>query len=116
MTEQAPADWKARLAAGSAWMTWTRPPLPDLNKGMGLGWGNFLIVLGFALVVVPFAIATDVYGAGGGALALAFLVPLGTGMIGLGIFMVAVCLVLREIRQAAFEAALRAGEVEFHSR
>lgn len=113
-------DTAAETAAGAetkppavrGWKVWRRPALPEPHKGNGLGWGNALIVLGFAaLVLVPVMVSGD-YGAGGSMAALIMVAPLGGSVIALGIVISSVCLILREIRQAAYEAALRAGEVE----
>lgn len=105
---QAPTAW--------GWKVWRRPALPERNRGNGLGWGNGLIVLGFAvLVLVPLMLSSD-YGAGGSMAAFIAMAPLGGALIALGIVISSVCLILREIRQAAYEAALRAGEVETRTR
>lgn len=107
---------KPQAPAARGWKVWARPALPEAHRGNGLGWGNGLIVLGFAaLVLVPLMLSAD-YGAGGSMAAFIMMAPLGGALITLGIVISSVCLILREIRQAAYEAALRAGEVETRTR
>lgn len=91
---------------------WRRPALPQDHQGAGLPLGIVMIVLGFGAVAVPFVAALDGYGVGGGGVTLVIVLPIAAGLILPGAWIVAVSLVLREIRRAAYEAAVRAGEVE----
>jgi len=81
--------------------TWERPKLPEGNRGGGivLGW----LMIGFGLVIL--------YGASTYPDGI-WLGIISSWIIGIGILTTIVSTILREIRRVAFEAALRADEVE----
>lgn len=107
-------------------MQWNRPSLPDENKVQTTGIGISLIVLGILGIVLAFAILQasepleysqytrrqiggDDYGVVG-----AIMLWISVGLTSLGLVLACVGAILAEIRCLAFEAAVRAGEVEMH--
>jgi hypothetical protein len=79
---------------------WKRPDMPEDGTALGIGLGWFLILGGGLLA---FLLAAD-----------NGIDPLGIiaiqASVSLGVFMIALGMILREIRRVAFEAAVRAGE------
>lgn len=90
---------------------WERPQLPERFRGSGLGWGNVLIVIAAFLAVCPLFFGND-YGAGGALAAGLLFWPLAGAALLLGMWVVSVSLILREIRLQAFEAAIRGGDLK----
>lgn len=81
---------------------WKRPDLPEAHQGEGFGWGVGLLVIGFLVALW-----------GGSAPEAGILwIAVGVGAGNLGVLLMCLSLVLREIRRVAFEAAVRAGEVQ----
>lgn len=83
---------------------WTRPKLPERNAGGGLLISIGMIAVG--VVVIMWGVGAD------SIEAAAFGIPLGSALTSIGFACALVCAILREIRLMAFEAALRAGEVQ----
>ncbi|MEH6490234.1 hypothetical protein [Hyphomonas oceanitis] len=79
---------------------WKRPEMPEDGTAVGIGLGWFLIVGGG---LSAFLSTTD---QGPGAIGMV----ISQAVCSLGVFMIALGLILREIRRVAFEAAVRAGE------
>lgn len=86
---------------------WTRPALPDDQAGQGLPLSVVAIVLGFAGMLFAPLIAEQ-----GERDLAAFLAIVSGPLFGAGVFFAGSLLIVREVRQAAFEAAIRAGEAE----
>ncbi|MDP3460553.1 MAG: hypothetical protein Q8S09_14890 [Hyphomonas sp.] len=91
--------------------------MPDANQGGGFAYAFVSFVIGFAILAWPFFEAAQ-FGYGGGAIIgmLVIAAPAAGGFFVLTVVIASVTVILREIRQAAFEAALRAGEVESRAR
>ena len=86
---------------------WERPELPEANKGAGLLIGWLMIIGGVIAGSMGLSAVGDPYADfSGGAVA-----SLGIASACMGLVFVPACMIMREIRQSAFEAALRAGEV-----
>lgn len=98
-----PAPGKIRL--------WERPELPERYRGSGVGSGNFLIVIAAFLAVCPLLFGSE-YGAGGSIAAGLLFWPLAGVVLTLGMWVISVSLVLREIRLQAYEAAIRGGDLK----
>jgi hypothetical protein len=87
---------------------WKRPDLPEANKGAGLAGGWLMIIAGIVAGAIGLSALSEPYPDFNGYALAALGIACGT----LGLLVVPVCLIMREIRRSAFEAALRAGEVE----
>ena len=87
---------------------WERPVLPDAHRGVGLLTGWALIICGVFTGLIGLSAVGDPQADFNGAIVTA----LGLSAASLGLIMVPACMIMREIRQSAFEAALRAGEVD----
>jgi hypothetical protein len=86
---------------------WKRPTIPPANRGSGgIETGAICIASG-AVIFLWYG-----FEAAGGVLPAPALALVGGAFLSAGVVLLPVSLVLREIRQAAFEAALRAGEVQ----
>lgn len=81
--------------------SWERAPLPEDCRGPGLMLGWIAIGIGSLLIYTG-----STYPEG-----IALVGP-ALGIAGVGVLSIMISLVLREIRRVAFDAALRAGEVE----
>jgi hypothetical protein len=86
---------------------WQRPALPDAHIVHGIAISVMLAVVGFGMAVGAPAAASA-----GETDAAAFMAFTGAPLCGLGVFLAGIFVVVREVRQAAFEAAIRAGEAE----
>ena len=84
--------------------SWERAPLPEGHRGPGLVLGWIAIALGGA-VIYGASTVTDGLGIAG----------IGAGFMSLGMMSVVISCILREIRRVAFDASLRAGEVEIEN-
>ncbi|MDP1556627.1 MAG: hypothetical protein Q8L84_14310 [Hyphomonas sp.] len=116
MTTADSASLNAAGASGEGgWKEWRRPRVPETNHGSGLAGGGVLILLGLVAFLIP-PLAGEQYGPGGMLALLLMIAPLAGALLFAGMWIVSLCLILREIRQAAYEAALRAGEVETRTR
>ena len=86
---------------------WSRPALPEDQGGQGLPLAVVAIVLGFAGLLFAPMVAES------GEVDLASFLAIVSGpLFGVGVFFAGSLLIVREVRQAAFEAAIRAGEAE----
>ncbi|WP_291053413.1 hypothetical protein [Hyphomonas sp.] len=114
----------AALKDGKVWMMdvvasvedkrvlrWERKPLPVRYRGSGLATGNVLIVIAAFMAVCPLFFGND-YGAGGSFAAGLFLWPLAGAVLMIGMWVISVSLILREIRLQSFEAAIRGGDLK----
>lgn len=81
--------------------SWDRAPLPEDNRGPGLMLGWIAIALGGTII---YGASTMYDGLG--------MAGVGAGLMSIGMMTVVISCVLREIRRIAFDAALRAGEVD----
>ena len=86
---------------------WKRPALPEANKGVGLPAGSAVMLCGSLAGMAGLSAIGDPRAGFDGVIVAA----LGFSAASLGLIMVPACMILREIRQNSFEAALRAGEV-----
>ena len=86
---------------------WRRPRLPVEQRSAGVAWGILLLLAGAFCFVYPawrFLM--------GGFVGAAGLLPIAGGALSmLGLLVTCVSIIQNEIRQMAFEAAVRAGEV-----
>lgn len=92
-------------------LRWERKPLPVRYRGSGLATGNVLIVIAAFLAVCPIFFGND-YGAGGALAAGLVFWPLAGAVLMIGMWVVSVSMILREIRLQAFEAAIRGGDLK----
>jgi len=83
-------------------MKWNRPKLPPGRGVEAIPLGLVLIVAGAAAAII------GINDPSGGPL----VAIVGSSVVSLGLAMVFAGVIIAEIRQAAFEAAVRAGEVE----
>ena len=80
---------------------WNRPKLPISKNGSGVVVaGAWLVASGVALMALTLA-----------GVFLPFVAPLAGAAASCGVLVVLAGLIIREIRQAAFEAAIRADEL-----
>lgn len=91
-------------------LRWERKPLPVRFRGSGLATGNVLIVIAAFLAVCPIFFGNDNGASGSLAAGLVFW-PLAGAVLMIGMWVVSVSLILREIRLQAFEAAIRGGDL-----
>lgn len=93
---------------------WRRPELPYAHSGSGPFCALLFFLASAGLFVWPFTQGGyyDEYGAAGTMALLALAVPLSGVCLALGVITLAVSMILREIRLAAYEVALREGEAE----
>lgn len=91
---------------------WERPELPEYHRGGGIFLGTLFLLGALVLAALPFLMAADAGYGGGGILALILLFwPVAGACLMAGLWIVAVCMVLREIRLQAYEAAIRGGDL-----
>lgn len=88
---------------------WTRPQLPESRQAHWIKFGIGLIFLSFCMMWLA---AGTITGSGSfdGASVAALVSWFSYGCLLLGVIAVSVGAVVNELRQSAFEAALRAGE------
>lgn len=91
-------------------LRWDRPDLPQRYQGAGIMLGGLCMCGALLLAAIPF-LASGNYGAGGVAALLMLLWPPAGAMLIIGMWITSVCLILREIRLQAFEAAIRGGDL-----
>ena len=89
---------------------WERPQLPSRYQGGGIALGSLFLVGALTLAAIPF-FATGGYGVGGAMALIMLFWPVAGAFLLIGMWIVSVCLVLREIRLKAFEAAIRGGDL-----
>ncbi|MEZ6010404.1 MAG: hypothetical protein R3C08_00840 [Hyphomonas sp.] len=83
---------------------WKRPSLPDGHSPKISGFGGAMIICGILAIIA------------GGSSENYLVIAIGAGLLSLGISAAFVGVVVAEVRQFAFETALRAGEVTFEDK
>lgn len=92
---------------------WDRPELPERHQGGGILLGVLFILGALLLAALPFFMGADSGYGGGAILALIMLFwPVAGASLMVGMWIISVCMVLREIRLQAYEAAIRGGDLK----
>lgn len=107
------ADSESAAAPGSEPATvkrWERRELPERYRGSGMMLGGLFLGGALVLAAIPFFMGAD-YGAGATIGLLMLFWPPAGALLLIGMWIIAVCMVLREIRLQAFEAAVRGGDL-----
>lgn len=94
-------------------LRWERPKLPERYRGSGLAGGVMLLLGATLLAAMPFLYA-EAAGYNGFSIMgmMVFWWPLAGALLMLGMWVISVTLILREIRLQAFEAAIRSGDLK----
>lgn len=94
-------------------LRWERPTLPERYRGSGLTGGVMLLLGAALLAAMPFLYAEAADYNGFSIMGLmVFWWPLAGALLTLGMWVISVSLILREIRLQAFEAAIRGGDLK----